>query len=385
MEIAVKQRNNSVDFWRLFLTFAIAMGHYTRIGIGFRGVDLTGVFTIFNGGYIVYFLLITGYFMMAGIQKQKVLGIVEQIGPEQASWNYLKSRFRALWPAFFVGNLFGFIVNVVTNPEITSAKDIFVYFTSKIYVFMGIETSGMTGSVSSLGGATWYISAIFVTALPLFYLICKHEKAFKGWVGPMIVLIVWGYYGIADMGMMGAFARNTLVFGLFENSWVLGFASFCLGALLWYPVEKLKTASLSSFQKGCINIVAILLTVLFLWISIINESLLPREDVALFFMAVFVIIILSGRDCVSKVLNKASFFGKTGKFSLYMFTIHMPYAQRVFPDIFTVTADNYYLALVLYAASLVVITFIVMFITEKLIRPLLRAIIGSNKAKLAEA
>ncbi|MDR2029497.1 MAG: hypothetical protein LBP93_08170, partial [Treponema sp.] len=106
---AIKKRDYSVEFWRFIFTLGIAMSHFQMLGIGpgrFWGealkggkIDLTGVFTLFGTGrFICFFMLITGYFMMAAFQKQKTLGMVEKIEPHRAAWNYLKGRYKALWP-----------------------------------------------------------------------------------------------------------------------------------------------------------------------------------------------------------------------------------------------------------------------------------------------
>jgi peptidoglycan/LPS O-acetylase OafA/YrhL len=285
-----------------------------------------------------------------------------------------------LWPAFFVGTLFGFIINCLLDPEIASLKDALIYLGSMVYVFAGVETSGITGNVGVLNGATWYISSIFVTALPLYYLIWKNEKAFKGWIAPFIFLIVWGYFGLAGEPI-NPFAKNVLSYGFFETSWLVAFATFCFGAMLWYPIERLKNKELTGFQQGLVNIVAILIVAALLK-AVVVRGYYRDETVVMFFMAIFIVFMLSGKDCISKVLGKVSFFGKLGKFSLYLYVMHFPLC-RAFPVYYEVTAANYYTSLAMFVLVLFVFAFIGMFVTEKLLRPFLGAIIGKKETQAA--
>lgn len=375
-----RERAYSVELWRFIFTIGVALSHFQRLGIA-RVADLSGVTTLFRTGrFICFFMLVTGFFIMDGFQRRKAANDPLLANPSKAAWGYVKGRYKALWPAFFVGCLFGAILNIISNPDIASFKDVVVYLGQNIYVFAGLETSGITAGVGALNGALWYISAIFVTGLPFYYLLCKNEKAFKI-VAPALFLVIIGYFGLAgpQLGMLGMWSKNVLSMGAFETSWLASLGWFCLGSMLWYPVQRLKNADLSKFQLVLINLVEAVLIVLLLK-AVVYEGFYRDETLVFAYVSFFFVIMMSGRDIFSKAFNKVKFFGVLGKFSLYMYVMHMPlvsFLPYLFGD--RMTGESYYLWLLIFAAVDIVLALIAMLFTDYVLKPLLRVIIGKIK------
>ena len=200
----------TIELWRFILTVAIALGHLNT----FVWLD-TGENLIFTGGRVLaFFMFLSGYFLMAHYKKQKTSGKNKNVSAAKQTWEYIKSRFKALYPALFMGVLLAFIVrNAISGTKIT---EIFGVFMDSIWEFLGISQIGAVGllelksitfdpvlGVSYLwNGPLWYISALILAGLILYYIVSKSEDFFTGFFAPVFVIIT---YASAEIYQSGPF------------------------------------------------------------------------------------------------------------------------------------------------------------------------------------
>ena len=116
--------NYTIEFYRFMFAVNFVIIHGLMvIPIGY----LKG-FPLFVSALdiIVPFMAFSGYFMMAGFQKQKKNGELEAKGASGVAWDYLKKRLIALFPLVFLGNLLGFIA--INMWEGTPVSQLSYYF-----------------------------------------------------------------------------------------------------------------------------------------------------------------------------------------------------------------------------------------------------------------
>lgn len=242
-----KPRNYAVDFWRFFATLAVCWGHMGSVGFRFVGGVFYPESTLLTSGPVLgVFLVFTGYFLMKSYEGKKLKGLNEGKTPSQLALTYLKSRYIGLWPALFMGTLFGFIMSFIgaytglwhgklfmVGEEFNGVKDIFAALNTTALQWFGLDSTGIlsdTGWAFQWNSPLWYISAIFVGGYFLYYLLCKNEDLTRGLIVPIIVIVcpcVWALNGSLSMN-----DRSVLFLGIFDNALAFGTWGTALGIFL---------------------------------------------------------------------------------------------------------------------------------------------------------
>ena len=123
----------TIELWRFIFTVAIALGHLNTFVWRETGENL-----IFTGGRVLaFFMFLSGYFLMSHYKKQKAKGNTKDEAPSKQAWKYAGGRFKALYPALFIGVLLAFIVRNAING--TKMTQIFGVFMDSIWEFLGIS------------------------------------------------------------------------------------------------------------------------------------------------------------------------------------------------------------------------------------------------------
>ena len=227
---------STIELWRFILVLAIALGHLNTFI--WQGKGETIFFT--GGRVLAFFMFLSGYFLMAHYKKQKN----KDASPAKQAWQYTGKRFKALYPILFIGVLLAFIVrNAINGTRITQ---IFGVFMDSIWEFLGISQIGAVGLLElksmtfdiSLGtsqlwnGPLWYISALIIAGLILYYVVSKSEDFFAGFFAPVFIILTYASVGLTDAG----WDRTVLNAIEFPNGLARVMAGMCLGMLMYYIV-----------------------------------------------------------------------------------------------------------------------------------------------------
>lgn len=396
-----KVRNYAVDFWRVFATLAVCWGHFGAVGFRFTegGVNYPQD-VLFSGGPVLgVFLVFTGYFLMKSFENKKLRGQLDGKTARQNAITYLKTRYIGLWPALFLGLLFGVIVGGIgaytglwhgklfmVGEEFNGIKDIIAGFNSTILQWAGLDATGITadtGWAFQWNSPLWYISSIFVGGYFLYYLLCKNEDLTRGFICPMIVIIcpaVWAMSGVVGMN-----DRSVLFLGMFENALAFGVWGIALGIMMYAPYERLRTMSLTSKGKRWLTVLSVILNGWLAYICIFGMDGLyavsMEEGVRInsemyvdIIVAITMAFAVANQDWLTqKVLNR-KIFGKLGEFSLYFFIVHIHVINVVCGLVGgenVTTAGQYYMWLIVVLVASCICGAIMMFIAKKCIQPLM--------------
>lgn len=402
-----KVKNNAVEFWRFFATLAVCWGHFGGVGFRFTpGGDNVPAGTLFtNGPVLGVFLIFTGYFMMKSFQSQKAKGMLAVKQPNQLAIGYLKSRYMGLWPALFMGLLFGFVVGGIgdytglwhgklftVGEEFNGIKDIFAALNTTFLQWFGLDATGIqgdTGMAFKWNSPLWYISAIFVGGYFIYYLLCKNEDLTVGFIAPAIAIIcpaVWSMSGILGMN-----DRGVLFAGLLENALVFGTWGICLGVILYRPYESFRKMVIGKTGKKWLTVLNVLLTAWIFYICIVgidglyvavakDGGRINSEMYVDMIVAITMAFAIGNQDYLTEKVFNRPIFGKLGEFSLYFFIGHIHVINVVCGLVGgenVTTSGQYYFWLVVTIAITAVVGIFMQLICKKVILPLMQKLDGA--------
>lgn len=359
---------STIELWRFILTIGIALGHLNSFIWSNTNETL-----IFTGGRVLsFFLFLSGYFLMAHYQKHKK---TDSEKPAKSAWKYTGERFKALYPTIFMGVLFAFIVrNAISGTKIT---EIFGVFMDSIWEFLGISQIGAVGllelksvvvdpvaGVSQLwNGPLWYISALIIAGLFLYYIVSKSEDFFTGLFAPLFIVLTYASVGLTEIG----WSKTSLNAIGFPNNLARVMAGMCIGMLIYYVVEYLRKKKFSeamtlTFSVLHIGIVIFLLYTLYAgitWSEFTNGIII----------LLFTIILLTNKDYISVLYNKSGVCNFLGRLSLYYYATHIAIVflvAHIFPEM------SYHASIVFNILITLCCAYIMMCIDDYIVTPIFR-------------
>ena len=325
---------STIELWRFIFVLAIALGHLNTFIWQGKGESL-----FFTGGRVLaFFMFLSGYFLMAHYKKQKN----KDASPAKQAWQYTGKRFKALYPILFIGVLLAFIVrNAINGTRITQ---IFGVFMDSIWEFLGISQIGAVGLLElksmtfdiSLGtsqlwnGPLWYISALIIAGLILYYVVSKSEDFFAGFFAPVFIILTYASVGLTDAG----WDRTVLNAIGFPNGLARVMAGMCLGMLMYYIVEYLRKKKFSELMTMTFSILHIGIAIFLLYT--IYVGITWSEFTNGIILYVFCIILLTNKDYISVLYNKSSICNFLGRLSLYYYVLHIVFVFLIaylFPEL----------------------------------------------------
>lgn len=359
---------STIELWRFILTVAIALSHLNTFIWRDSGEDL-----IFTGGRVLaFFLFLSGYFLMAHYQKHKK---EDSAKPAASAWKYTGGRFKALYPTIFMGVLFAFIVrNAISGTKIT---EIFGVFMDSIWEFLGISQIGAVGllelktvvvdpvaGVSQLwNGPLWYISALIIAGLFLYYIVSKSEDFFTGLFAPLFVVLTYASVGLTDIG----WDRTSVNAIGFPNGLARVMAGMCIGMLIYYVVDYLRKKKFSEGLKLTFSVLHIGIAIFLIYT--IYAGISWSEFTNGIIVLLFTIILLTNKDYISVLYNNSSVCNFLGRLSLYYYASHIVIVfliAHIFPEM------SYHASIVFNILFTLCCAYIMMCIDDYIVTPLFR-------------
>lgn len=361
----------TIELWRFIFTVAIALGHLNTFIWRNTGENL-----LFTGGRVLaFFLFLSGYFLMAHYKKQKAKGKTKDEAPSKQAWKYAGGRFKALYPALFMGVLLAFIVrNAINGTKITQ---IFGVFMDSIWEFLGISQIGAVGLLElkslnfdiTLGtsqlwnGPLWYISALIIVSLILYYVVSKSEDFFTGFFAPVFIILTYASAGLTDAGW-----DRTMVNAIgFPNGLARVMAGVCLGMLMYYVVEYFRKKKFSELMTMTFSLLHIGIAIFFLYT--IYAGITWNEFTNGIILFVFCVVLLTNKDYISALYNKSSVCNFLGRLSLYYYAVHIVFVfllAYLFPEM------SYQASIIFNILFTTCTSFIIMCIDDYIITPIFR-------------
>lgn len=390
--MAAKVKNNAVEFWRIIFTLGVAYFHFNLMGMLINAQRVPGkdFFPIMTGGWVLgFFLYLTGYFMMAHYTRRE--DSIDRAHAFKPAWNYFWTRIKGLLPALFLGTLFVFVLrNVAVGTPIEAIPTLLIRSLFEFFGFYqlgvtgmndvagnnmltellagespsGIRAGMMSGGTPLWNGPGWYISAIIIVSVIIYWVLCKNKDFFLGVFCPLMIVGCYGYMGLAA-GMN--WNRGELSFLMLPTNLIRVTGGICIGCLMWFVVDWIKSKKIAETYKTAWNVLSVALTAFMLYTLWFGVQWSENQHNV--FLIVFTVIVLVGDDAVSKALNN-KFSAYCGKISLYWYVSHWGLVMLlpvVFPDMDYLVMCGVYFVLSFVVAN------VLMLIDTKLFKPMIAA------------
>ena len=372
-----KKKNNAIEFYRFLFTLFLTFGHLIVFGWRTNGKIQTESGFLFLGGARVlgFFLFLSGYLMMAHYQSRKRKGLTDGEASKQA-WEYDLRRYAAMIPTMFGSVLFCFVViNIACGTPLSKIPSLLM---RSWWEFLGLHQLGLGGynemktleafseainttNVSVMwNGPLWYVSAMLIVGVVLYYVLAKNEDLFKGFFAPLVII---GSYGYAMLNQGAEFDRVTTGWLGIPNNILRVGAGMCVGALLYYVVEYLKKIEETPKKRTILTILHAFFACYFVYTAWFGIKWTEFANNA--FVLPFMAVLLINQDAISDFLNN-SFCGYLGSLSLYMYCYHVGIIWLL---VYFAPNLNYAQTAPLHVLGVVGISIIAKWIDMKFIKP----------------
>ena len=285
----------TIQLWKFLLVIGIIIGNVNNIVWKNSGQKL-----IFTGSFFIsFFMFISGYYLVKHYKENK-----SKSNPSLNAWRYALSRFSYIYPALLGGTLFVFIIKNITLG--TSIIDTGKYFMNSIWEFIGLGSLGL--SLNLWNEPLWYLSALIIASLILYYILNKNEDLFVGILAPVIIIL--------SIYLINIFGSSTFPFNLIRI-----ISGLSMGMLLYYLTEYFQKKKYNETLTMIFSILHILLAMFLIYTA--YKGIIWSEDTHALFIFIFCLILLVNKDYVGALYNDSKICELLGRLALYMFSCHL--------------------------------------------------------------
>ena len=287
-EISVKtERNYQLDFLKLLCTLFVFISHTYR----FIGENTRFSIPLGLGWWSVHlFFIISGLLMVNSYMKKP-----QSTDYGKTAMRFVIGKFKGLAIEYWVAFSIGFVVFLILYK-----LNVFESLVKSIPEILAIELSGLCGTdLSMINGQTWYISAMLICMLPLYYMLQKNKDFFLYVFSPLTALILLGYMYCEESHWLTWY--NTYSF--LTGGIIRGICGLCFGVVCWTIAEKILSCKHTDSQRWFFTVVEILLYLLIFAICFYPQNNYSMIYCAMLIMPVPIAITFSGVSYVGKLFR----------------------------------------------------------------------------------
>lgn len=213
--------------------------HHSR---AFLGDDISP----FLGGSlgVKFFFFVSGYLMMAAIEKKNSLEKPECIGKE--TFLYIKKKWIAVIPESLISWMIAFGVMCIVEQRTVSSA--FFRFIDGIWEPLFITMTGL--GQRGMNGVVWYISAMLLCMAILYPLLRKYQDVTLHIIIPLTSLCIFGCY----FRNYGSPRSPTEWFGWTYKGVPRAFAELGIGCLLYYLAARIRSYEYTRLGRWLITL-----------------------------------------------------------------------------------------------------------------------------------
>lgn len=317
--MAPSARNGKVEFLRFFFSCLIILNHAQSI---MPTAALTDRFKGFSFA-VEFFFLVSGYLMMAHIEKVEQRGSSLTLGKETGL--FIFKKFKSVYPEMAIA----YIIALSCSAVATARPITTVFANTWSEVFL-IASTGVRFSV--VNAATWYISSMLLCMTLLYPLIRKYKDMVVRIVLPVMALLILGYMA----QNLGTPRNPSHWIGWIFRGNLRAMAELSLGALCYYVSKRIRSWSLNLFGRILLTLVETGIYAIYVYYmaSVVSSK---KDYLILMLLCVAVSITFSQQGIGSALFNNR-FCSFLGKYSLSLYLGHRFYPSY-FEDLFPFTAE----------------------------------------------
>lgn len=301
----MKNKNNMIEMSRFLACYVIFSYHA-------KGIFCSGWI------FVEYFFMLSGYFAVSHLVRMK-----GKIG-DTAKYplQYVCNKFRRLFPYTTAGFILGGIA-VAWKYDLHGMEIIkwLLYLPVNILFLpgtggmpAGIKISDQLSTTYIMGGALWYICAMFVALPIMLYLLIYAGKKLGPWLISFLPMLLYGYLIICDGTIDGWHAQHMAFFALDMRA----LAGLLLGGLIYVISAKIKKCNYTKTGTAVLTIIELGSFLLVVVFACTVE--LPYDILEILCFMISLSLTLSGKTFTSKINLKFIVF--LGKISLPVYCVH---------------------------------------------------------------
>lgn len=333
-----KKRNGAIDFWRFVFATLLVVFHAYLMDQEHRNEF---PFILGRGAIAVeFFLLTSGFLMAASVNREPDTPL-----RKGDTWRFLRRKISGFYPAFVIAWAVTFIaVNILNYKGLYRLVSNFFY---SVFELTLLRNAGFTGYRTL--AQTWYLSAMIIAMFVLYPLYRSNKKRFEYYIAPAVAMVVLGYLFYSTESLV----NPNLYMSYGFKSTYRAFGEICLGVVCYVLCEKLRSVNITRLKAHLLSVIE-----LFGYGAVIYYmqcyKLYPDyfDFVALFFLAISVIISFSGKSSINRLFNHKIFYW-LGRFSLYPYLMFILFAKilpKLLPTMDNLTREIIYIVLTFVSA-----------------------------------
>lgn len=338
-----QKRNYQIDVMKFIFILFVFLSHTTP----FLGEKTKFTMPHAIGWWSVFFFfIISGFFMVKSQRKREE---TDKFNPGKSALEFVINKFKSVALPYTVSFFIALIVYIIVHGFSLSLVRV-------IPEFLCIHRIGL--NPITINGSVWYISAMLIAMLPLYYILTKHKDFYLYVFAPLVSLLSYAYIFNFDSPYMS----NAAYLDFFTVGVIRAINGICFGAISWIISEKLIKSVVKKSQKILITALEILLyfAIFAVWFSTNNY----KDVFSIMLLLPFALAITFSQTSYVSALFRFKFLKYVSSISLAIFFNH--WAARVV--VINYFADGSYKFCVGIMLGLTIIFSVIYFITIKLVR-----------------
>lgn len=342
-------RNYQLDFLKFVFTIIVFISHtYCFVGGNLEFHYPTG----FSWVAVHFFFIISGLLMVNSFMKN--VGSNDE--PGKSAMQFVLYKFKGIALECYVSQLI-FVVIYILFFIYKGGIGLTAWLVQCIPELMFIRTAGL--DYAALNAPMWYISAMLICMLPLYYMLLKNRSFFLYVFSPLAVVLMLAYMS----HLKSPFLDYQVMQGYLYGAIIRGILGICSGAVCWTINNKLREVILKKPQKIAVTFLEIVLYSVFFTVFLTPGQNYKTVFSIMLLLPIAVAITFSGKSYVAN-LFKLSVFKYLGQFSLAIYLNHWV-ARYV---VKTVLPGRSYGTSVALMIGLTAVACVVYFVTIKLLK-----------------
>ncbi|MDV0446623.1 hypothetical protein MsAg5_04710 [Methanosarcinaceae archaeon Ag5] len=357
-EIVSVKKTASVEWLRIICAMVVVMFHFE--GLYFGGHRYFTHFAI----VVDFFFLLSGFLLMKDAVKprKKLLSLGDSL---TETYQFVLHKIKGFYLPYLLAFVMVFILTaVVMAPAGIDAvlERLFHFKWEALLLQLAGFTPDPSFNSDYLVGSAWYLSAMIIAMIPVYYLAVYYQKPYVNVISPLSVLLIYCYimqnFGTMDVG-------NEVMVCVMSGV-LRGFAGLSLGCICFAVYIKLKE---NSWSKKAVTTASILEILCYLALPcvVLFRNYIESPDMLfwIFLLAALVVLNFSGNTPISKLLNTrwTSLAFYLGKLSLYIYLFHW-FFVLLFSNYFE--GLGYWQGQILYCVIVILFSMGMMYIFENL-------------------
>ena len=212
---------------------------------------------------------------------------------EKQTYDFIFGKIKSIGLQYYAALLIALSVSICLNRTGLANRLI-----NSIPEFLIPVEAGGVGTID-LNAPTWYISAMLLTMVPLYYLLTLNPRRFIMIISPLTAVLLMGYMYSTEV----VFLDRLFHYGIFRGTVIRAACGICAGAVSWMIAEKLKRTELNGFCRRAVGVseVVLYLVTFAIWFK---PGLSARHSYFVLLLLVFAIgLTFSGKGYLRRVFS----------------------------------------------------------------------------------